>query len=106
MQPDAATRILLALILLCLVILIVEGFTGRAERSDAVGRYSVTGMRAGGPILVRTDSATGQVWKLELRGNAADSWALFREPDGASAPRLDQSDQERADPLGGDQTLE
>ncbi len=104
MQPDAATRILLALILVCLVILIVQGFPDRG--AVAGGRYSVTGMRAGAPILVRADSATGRVWKLELRGDSADTWVALREPGDASAPLLDEADQERADPLGGDQPLE
>src|SRR5215510_4239407 len=104
MQPDAATRILLALILLSLVILIVQGSTDRA-RSEAAGRYTVTGMRAGSPILVRTDTATGRVWKLDLRG-AADSWQEFREPEArdASERPLDQSNQERPDPRRGDQS--
>jgi hypothetical protein len=113
MQPDSATRILLALILVCLVILIVQGFTGGAERAN-VGRYDVTGMRVGGPVLVRTDTATGQTWKLELRGGG-NTWQEFREPDASatapapaapSSPSFDEPDEERSDPLGRDQGLE
>ena len=105
MQSDAATRILLASILLCLLILIVQGLTD--ERGSAVGRYSITGMRAGGPILVRADSATGRVWKLDL-GNAAARWVEFRDAELGSAEvaPLDQPDQERASPVGGDQPLQ
>lgn len=104
MQSDAMTRILLASILLCLLILIVQGLTG--ERGSAAGRYSVTGMRAGGPILVRADSVTGRTWKLEL-GHADARWVEFgdAEPGAASAP-LDQPDQERANPVGGNQPLQ
>jgi len=105
MQSDAATRILLASILLCLAILVMQGFTG--ERGTSVGRYSVTGMRAGGPILVRSDSATGRVWKLDL-ANAAARWVEFRDAELGSAEvaPLDQPDQERANPVGGDQPLQ
>ncbi len=115
MQSDAATRILLASILLCLVILIVQGFTGAGLPADQIGRYSVTGLRAGGPILVRADSATGRAWKLDLRGGGApDHWVEFRESAGerespaelAPGAPLDQPDQERANPLGGDQPLQ
>jgi hypothetical protein len=107
MQPDPATRILLAAILACLAILIVQGFSSpRTGSDDAIGRYSVTGLRAGGPMLIRTDSVTGKVWKLDLRGDT-DAWIEFHEA-AASAPRaaLDQVDQERADPVGGDQPLQ
>ena len=105
MQPDAATRILLASILLCLLILVVQGVTG--GRGSAAGRYSVTGMRAGGPILVRADSATGRVWRLDLRG-ADDRWVELRdaEPGSAEIAPLDQPDQEGPDPVGGDQPLQ
>ena len=105
MQSDPATRILLASILLCLLILVAQGFTG--ARGSGVGRYSVTGMRAGGPILVRADSVTGRAWKLDLRA-ASDRWVEFQDPEPGAvelAP-LDQPDQERADPVGGDEALE
>jgi hypothetical protein len=108
MQPDPAVRILLASILICLAILIVQGFAGpRARGSEAIGRYSVMGLRAGGPMLVRTDSVTGRVWKLDLRGETGE-WVPFREAPAASAQRapVDQADQERADPVGGDQPLQ
>jgi hypothetical protein len=104
MQPDAATRILLASILICLLILIVQGWNGGR---DPIGRYSVTGIRAGGPILVRADSATGRAWKLELRG-ADERWVEFRdaEPGSVEVAPLDQPDQEGADPVGGDEPLQ
>ena len=105
MQSDAATRILLASILLCLLILVVQGVSG--ERRSAIGRYSVTGMRAGGPILVRADSVTGRAWKLDLRG-ADPRWVEFSDADPGSAELapLDQPDQVGPDPVGGDQPLE
>jgi hypothetical protein len=105
MQSDAATRILLASILLCLLILVVRGSTG--ERGPEVGRYSVTGMRAGGPILVRADSVTGRTWKLELHGSG-ERWVEFRdaEPGAAASAPLDQPDQEGANPVGGNQPLQ
>jgi HEAT repeat protein len=98
MQPDSATRILLALILLCLVILIVQGFSGAGDPLErGWARYSVIGMRAGSPLLIRTDGATGQVWKLELRGG--DRWVAFQEPDDAqSHPTRRESSTEPAEP--------
>lgn len=106
MQSDAATRILLASILLCLVLLTVQSFIAGRAPDPSIGRYSVTGIRAGGPMLVRADRVTGRVWKLELR-SASDTWVEFRESAGGSAAApLDEPDQERADPLGGDQPLQ
>lgn len=80
MQSDSATKLLLALILVCLVILIVQGLGGSEGLGAGWGRYQVTGMRAGAPVLIRTDTVTGQVWKLELRGGR-DTWVAFHEPD-------------------------
>lgn len=74
MQSTTTTRLLLGLILVCLLILIVQGFGGAGS-----GRYQVTGMRAGAPVLIRTDTESGRVWKLELRGGG-DRWIPFLEP--------------------------
>lgn len=98
MQADSATRILLALILLCLVILIVQGFgSGGREFEPGWGRYSVTGMRAGAPVLIRTDSVTGQVWKLELRGGR-NTWVAFQEPPESAADSAREPESEGAAP--------
>jgi hypothetical protein len=107
MQSDIATRVLLGAILVCLIILIVQGSSSGRAPAEPIGRYSVTGMRAGAPILVRADSATGRAWKLELRG-PAEHWVEFREEaadSGATAPG-GEPDQERPDPVGGDQPLQ
>ncbi len=86
MQPDSATRALLALILLCLTVLVVRDLRrdGSSDGAHAPGwgRYQVTGMRAGAPVLIRTDTVTGQVWKLELRGGG-NRWRPFLEPEAA-----------------------
>jgi hypothetical protein len=107
MQPDPVIRILVAAILVCLAILIVEEIVDPHGVQHENGRYSVTGLRAGGPMLVRVDSATGRVWKLDLRSETG-AWVEFREGGAASAAGagLDQRDQERADPIGGDQPLQ
>jgi hypothetical protein len=83
MQPDSVTRVLLALILVCLVILIVQGVSDTGIQSGW-GRFSVTGMRAGAPVLIRTDTVTGQVWRLELRGGG-DTWIPLIEPSTGAA---------------------
>jgi hypothetical protein len=75
MNTDTTTRLLLTGILVCLIALVAQGFGGSASEA---GRYTLTGMRAGSPVLIRTDTATGEVWKLELRGGGG-VWQLFQE---------------------------
>lgn len=97
MQADASLRALLALIALCLVILVVQGFTspgspGRrsplTDEDGEVGRYRVLALRAGSPLLVRTDSLTGQTWRLELGDRRPDRrWEPFLEPAPPAAER-------------------
>jgi len=79
MNGDTTTRLLLIGILVCLIALVAQGFGGS---SDGAGRYTLTGMRAGSPVLIRTDTKTGEVWKLELRGGGG-VWQLFGEPGSA-----------------------
>ena len=79
MGSDPVARVLLGLILVCLAILVAQGFA-----TSGAGRYSVAGVRAGAPLLIRTDTVTGQVWKLSLRDS--DSWVAFREPVAAEEP--------------------
>jgi hypothetical protein len=86
MQADSVTRILLSLILVCLVVLVARSFGGDRGLEAGWGRYSVTGMRAGSPILIRSDTVSGQVWKLELRGGG-DRWIPFAEPDASASAR-------------------
>lgn len=80
MQSDPVARVLLAAILACLAVLVARDLAGDAPRG---GRYSVVGVRAGAPLLIRTDTATGRVWKLSLRDS--DAWVAFREPDETAA---------------------
>ena len=42
-------------------------------------RYSVTPLRAGSPVLIRTDRVTGESWKLELRAGG-ERWARIPNP--------------------------
>src|SRR5262245_44279305 len=86
MQADSTTRLLLAGILACLIVLIVQGLGSGASLHGApleeggVGRYRVFSTRAGNPLLIRTDTASGRVWRLELRGGR-DRWIELIEPD-------------------------
>lgn len=82
MPSDSVTRVLLALILVCLVILVVQGIADDGGFETGWGRYQVTGMRAGAPVLIRTDTVTGKAWKLELRGGG-NRWVAFHEPEAA-----------------------
>jgi hypothetical protein len=85
MPTDTTTRLLLAGILACLIVLIVQGLGSEAQpggplQAGGAGRYDVFSTRAGAPVLIRTDTATGRVWKLELRGGR-DRWVELIEPD-------------------------
>lgn len=78
MNVDTTTRLLLAGILLCLTVLIVQGL-GSCGGGTEIGRYQVSSMNAGTPLLIRTDTVTGQVWKSEIRGGRG-SWVAFDNP--------------------------
>ena len=81
---DAPARWLLVLILVGVLFLVVRD----VMRGDA-GRYTVTPLRAGSPVLVRTDTATGESSKLELRAGG-DRWVPIPEPGEAGAwPEVD-----------------
>jgi hypothetical protein len=71
---DARVRWLLIGILGCLLFFVV-----RDVRRGDVGRYSVMPLRAGSPVIVRTDTATGESWKLELRAGG-DRWVPIEGP--------------------------
>jgi hypothetical protein len=83
MQTDTTTRLLLAGILVCLIVLIVQGYGSGA--GTVPGRYLMMATRAGTPILIRMDTATGRVWKQELRGGRG-RWVEFQEPGEEEAP--------------------
>ena len=73
MGGDRLTRGLLLAIFACLLFLIVRD----VRRGDA-GRFSVTPLRVGSPVLVRTDTATGESWRLDLRAGG-DHWVPIRD---------------------------
>lgn len=75
MPSDSSVRLLLVLIAACLLVLVVRSF----EHPSVPGRYQLSSLRAGTPLLIRADTVTGKVWKLELRGGR-DRWVAFREP--------------------------
>lgn len=84
MQSDSLTRLLLVVMAVCLLVLVVRSFQDGDGNAAGWGRYQVTGMRAGAPVLIRSDTVTGQVWKLELRGGGG-KWVAFTEPDADDA---------------------
>jgi hypothetical protein len=90
MQTDSYTKVVLTLILLCLVVLLVHGFTGASESAEAVGdgqeaargHYSlkVVPQRRGRPSLLRWDTATGRVWGMKNLMGEGSYWVpLNRE---------------------------
>jgi hypothetical protein len=78
MSSDPVARVLLALILACMLVLVFQGFGNAGDAGRLLGRFQVIGMRAGAPVLIRTDTESGQVWKLELRGGG-NQWIPFTE---------------------------
>jgi hypothetical protein len=54
------------------------------RRGDS-GRFVVAPLRAGSPVLVRTDTATGESWKLELRAGG-DRWTPIAGPGEPAIP--------------------
>jgi hypothetical protein len=84
-MSDGYSRALLSLITLLLLVIVAQELgllsgsfgSGRAEEREA--RFSVVAIRApGGPVLIRTDTATGKVWKRNVRDEQA-GWALLEE---------------------------
>ena len=78
MDTDLATKVLLAGILLCLLLLVVQGF-GSTDGAQA-GRYQMERLATpDGPMMLRTDTATGQFWRTE--GFSDDPrWVRVEEP--------------------------
>ena len=96
MGSDSVTRTLLTLILVCLLALVIQGFSARsgsitepsaAERSP-LGRYQLslmeypTGRRRAPPKLrlVRTDARTGRVWLMDDVGRGQAWIAMADSP--------------------------
>ena len=83
MPTDTATRALLIAILACLLILVVQGVTRCGQ-----GRYQVTTLGSEAPILIRVDTKTGALWKLES-SDAANRWVPIAAPEEArGVPRM------------------
>lgn len=71
---NAQVRWLLIVIAACLLFLVVRN----VMRGDT-GRFTVVPLRAGSPVIIRTDTATGESWKLELRAGG-ERWVPIRDP--------------------------
>jgi hypothetical protein len=76
MQSDSVTRVLLAFIAVCMLLLLAQGagMTGGTSASGATssaeGRFKVMVQNArGGALLVKTDTVTGKVWRKSLTGD-------------------------------------
>jgi hypothetical protein len=98
-QVDQLSRALLVLILLCLVVLILRGETARQAPpteappavSSQVERFNVRMVKLirGAPIVLRTDTATGEAWRMGLLASGA--WEALREgPDGTPSAGADE----------------
>jgi hypothetical protein len=97
-MADAYPKLVLVLIVVCLLVLLARGREGSppAGPSAAVGRYEfmVYPLRLGRALLVRHDTATGEVWAMknwdsdelvwidltDVRGSADAAEAMPEEP--------------------------
>jgi hypothetical protein len=83
MQSDTPVRVLLAFILLCLVVIVAQGFgieigaesASPAPTEEVIGepvdqRFEIQLVRLGrlGPAFMRVDTATGQIWRVPVSG--------------------------------------
>ncbi len=93
MQADHAARALLAGILVCLLILLGQGWVrGSAARESSAtapsaARFSVRSYttKRGPPVLLSSDTATGQIWRMGLMDEGR--WEpLVEGPDGVPSP--------------------
>jgi len=94
MQADNVSRGLLAAILVCFVLLVIEDRNPDESVSEpapapAIERFVVRpiAMRRGPPLLLRTDTATGEGWTMGLMARGvweplAEGAAGVPEPDG------------------------
>ena len=89
---DARVRWLLILILACLLFFVARDL----QRGDT-GRYTVIPLRPGSPVIVRTDTATGESWKLELRAGG-EHWVPISPP-GQPGSWADLEAQAQAEPM-------
>ena len=80
MQSDSVTRVLLAFIVVCLLLLLAQG-AGTSDGgapSSTDGRFKVfVQPMKGGALLVKADTATGMVWRKSLTGDGP--WVLVDE---------------------------
>ena len=98
MRADNLTRALLAGILVCLLILLGQGWSrGSADDDLATAgspspeRFSLRPikLKRGPPVLLRSDTATGQVWQMGLMD--AGVWEPLSEgPEGVPSPGATQ----------------
>jgi hypothetical protein len=87
MNTDLTTRILLAGILVCLALLVLQGMGTRPSDAGA-GRYQVDVVNSRrGVSILRTDTETGQMWRSEdFPGEAR--WVRLSEPgEGEATPK-------------------
>ena len=83
MKPESVTHVLLGIIAVCMLLLLVQGAgsggtAASEDASSAKGRFNVIvqGLK-GGPLLVKTDTVTGKVWRKSLAGDGP--WVLVDE---------------------------
>jgi hypothetical protein len=89
---DRALHVLLGLILVCLVLLVAQGFGLGVRAGEDQGSYRVNLIKAKPTWLMRVDTVTGRVEKLEIPDG--ERWVTLGEPEpdlaGIGGEGLDQ----------------
>ncbi len=89
MQTDSTTRLLLTGILLCLGLLVIQGYvaaSGNHTSGAAPGRYLALSLRAGfRSVLLRADTVTGEVWRADDLLDSDAHWFVYSDPLAESA---------------------
>jgi hypothetical protein len=108
MQADNVARALLALILVCLLFLLGRTWGGGSAADDESAVVSGSperfiirpvSMRRGSPLLLRVDTATGQVWQMGLMDEGR--WGpLLEGPDGVPSPGATEPGRYSIRPVG------
>ena len=114
MNADSYTKVVLALILLCLVVLLADGLAGTSAGEGVAGagqearppNYAIKVVppqgRRGKALLLRWDTTTGRVWALKDMLDEEAYWMPLNREQASDEDPPPESPQEAAAAEGGE----